>query len=49
MDSSVWISLDSDLTVGESPTPRTNPGLASMDDKLYIFGGMRNAAGILFK
>jgi hypothetical protein len=47
MDNSMWISLDSDLTVGESPVPRANSGLVSMDDKLYIFGGMVNAAGIL--
>jgi hypothetical protein len=43
----VWIHLDADLTEGEWPVPRASPGFASMDGKLYVFGGVLHAGGFI--
>jgi hypothetical protein len=45
MVSSTWIQLDEDVIEGEWPVPRSSPGFASMDDKIYLFGGVLHVGG----
>jgi hypothetical protein len=41
-----WSDLNANLVKGEPPLQRTSPGFTSMNDKLFIFGGMTGFLGI---